>query len=159
MKWNEVDDDHKDLRPGYRCQTMIKPEVRYDVTAHDHRRFLRGAKLLAEMHFALGAEKVLLPFSSFPVAHNADELRAIDESSVPRRALELFTVHLMGTARMGGSADSSVVDASGEVWDLPGCYVADASLFPTAIGVNPQITIMALATRVAWRLELARKAA
>jgi choline dehydrogenase-like flavoprotein len=65
----------------------------------------------------------------------------------------------MGTARMGGSADSSVVDASGEVWDLPGCYVADASLFPTAIGVNPQITIMALATRVAWRLELARKAA
>jgi choline dehydrogenase-like flavoprotein len=135
------------------------PEVRYDVTAHDHRRFLKGVKLLAEMHFALGAEKVMLPFTSFPFAKNADELRALDESRIPRRALELFTVHLMGTARMGGSADSSVVDASGEVWDLPGCYVADASLFPTAIGVNPQITIMALATRVAWRLELARKAA
>ena len=78
---------------------------------------------------------------------------------MPRQSLELFTVHLMGTARMGGTAGSSVVDASGELWDLPGCYIADASLFPTAIGVNPQITIMALATRVAWRLELSRKAA
>ncbi len=135
------------------------PEVRYDVTAHDHRRFLKGVRLLAEMHFALGAEKVLLPFADYPIVTSADQLRAIDERRVPRRSLELFTVHLMGTARMGGSASSSVVDASGELWDLPGCYVADASLFPTAIGVNPQITIMALATRVAWRLELARKAA
>ena len=39
-------------------------------------------------------------------------------------------------------------------WDLPGCYVADASLFPTAVGVNPQVTIMALATRVAQRLQV-----
>ncbi|HEX4337552.1 MAG TPA: GMC family oxidoreductase [Polyangiaceae bacterium] len=135
------------------------PEARYDVTAQDHARFLRGVKLLAEMHFALGAERVLLPFTTFSVATSADELRAIDERRIPRSALELFTVHLMGTARMGGSRTTSVVDPSGELWDLPGCYVADASLFPTAIGVNPQITIMALATRVAWRLELARRAA
>ena len=40
----------------------------------------------------------------------------------------------------------------GEVWDLPGCYVADASLFPTAVGTNPQVTIMALATKVAHRM-------
>jgi choline dehydrogenase-like flavoprotein len=129
------------------------------VTSLDHHRFLKGVKLLAEMHFALGAERVMLPFTTLPEAKSADDLRAIDDKRVPRKALELFTVHLMGTARMGGSAASSVVDATGEVWDLPGCYVADASLFPTAIGVNPQITIMALATRVAWRLELARRAA
>jgi choline dehydrogenase-like flavoprotein len=135
------------------------PQVRYDVTALDHHRFLRGVKLLAEMHFALGAEKVLLPFSSFPAITKVDDLARLDESRVAREALELFTVHLMGTARMGSSPDTSVVSPTGEVWDLPGCYVADASLFPTAIGVNPQITIMALATRVAFRLELSRKAA
>jgi len=135
------------------------PDVHYDITAHDHHRFLKGVKLLAEMHFALGAERVLLPFAGFHFATSVDDLRAIDERRVPRHTLDLFTVHLMGTARMGGAASSSVVDASGEVWDLPGCYVADASLFPTAIGVNPQITIMALATRVAWRLELSRRAA
>ena len=58
----------------------------------------------------------------------------------------------MGTARMGSRPEESVVDLSGQLWDLPGAYVADASLFPTAIGVNPQITIMALATRIAGRL-------
>ena len=61
----------------------------------------------------------------------------------------------MGTARMGSRPADSVVDLSAQLWDLPGCYVADASLFPTAIGVNPQITIMALATRVAERISLA----
>ena len=135
------------------------PRIRYDVTALDHRRFLRGVKLLSEMHFALGAEKVLLPFSTFPVARSVDDLARLDESRVARDALELFTVHLMGTARMGSSPETSVVSPTGEVWDLPGCYVADASLFPTAIGVNPQITIMALATRVAFRLALSRRAA
>jgi choline dehydrogenase-like flavoprotein len=56
---------------------------------------------------------------------------------------------------MGSRPADSVVDLSAQLWDLPGCYVADSSLFPTAIGVNPQITIMALATRVAERLRLA----
>ena len=68
--------------------------------------------------------------------------------------MELFTVHMMGTCRMGSSPHDCVVNLDGELWDLPGCYVADASLFPTAVGVNPQVTIMALATRVAQRLRL-----
>lgn len=135
------------------------PEARYDVTPLDHARFVRGVKLLAEMHFEMGAERVLLPFTSHPVARSASDLRKLDERVVPRSELELFTVHLMGTARLGRTPEDSVVGPTGELWNLPGCYVADASLFPTAIGVNPQITIMALATRVAWRLSLQRAAA
>jgi choline dehydrogenase-like flavoprotein len=134
-------------------------EAHYEVTSTDHRRFLRGVKLLTEMHFALGAEKVFLPFSTIPVVDSMDELRRVDEKTVPRSALDLFTVHLMGTARMGADPRTSVVSPAGELWDLPGCYVADASLFPSPIGVNPQLTIMALATRVAARLELCRVAA
>lgn len=135
------------------------PYVRYDITPLDHQRFLRGIKLLAEMHFAMGAEKVMLPFFNQHSISSADEIGRIDELQKSPSTLELFTPHLMGTARMGSRPESSVVDTNGELWDLPGCYVADASLFPTAIGVNPQITIMALATRVAERLELARQAA
>ena len=135
------------------------PYVRYDITPLDHRRFLRGVKLLAGMHFEMGAEKVMLPFFNQPVANGPDDLAKIDELQKNPSTLELFTPHLMGTARMGARPESSVVNLQGEVWDLPGCYVADASLFPTAIGVNPQITIMALATRVAERIELARMAA
>jgi choline dehydrogenase-like flavoprotein len=125
---------------------------RYDITPLDFARFQKGVRLLAEMHFAMGATKVILPFSNFPVATEVDQLRRIDGPTITPEVLELFTVHLMGTARMGTRDSESVLNLAGELWDLPGCYVADASVFPTAIGVNPQVTIMALATRIAQRL-------
>jgi len=125
---------------------------RYDITAYDHARFLKGARLLAELHFLMGAEYVVLPFAQHPIATSIDDLSRLDVTTVPARSLELLTVHMMGTAAIGATPESSVVDPNGQLWDLPGCYVADASLFPTAIGRNPQITIMALATRVAHRL-------
>lgn len=128
--------------------------ARYDITWQDHARFLKGARLLAEMHFAMGAEMVLLPFANLPVARSADDLRRIDATQTKRKTLELFTVHMMGTACMGADPRRSVIDLGGQVWDLPGCYVADASIFPTAIGVNPQITIMAMATRIAERMAM-----
>ncbi len=126
--------------------------VRYDITEHDRVRFLRGSLAMAELWFEMGAEAVAMPFTDTPVAHSMDDVRAIDLDRIRRRHLELFTVHLMGTARMGARPDDSVIDLSGQLWDLPGCYVADASVFPTAIGVNPQVTIMAMATRIAGRM-------
>lgn len=57
--------------------------------------------------------------------------------------------HPMGTCRMGSSPDHSVVDAQGQVWDQPGLYVADASAFPSSLGINPALTAAAHATRVA----------
>lgn len=150
----------EDSTSGRVSRTLLgMPLVRYELTAYDHARFLKGVRLLATMHFEMGAEFVVLPFFNQPVARSVDELAKIDELQRDLTTLELFTPHLMGTARMGSRPSDSVVDLSGQVWDLPGLYVADASLFPTPLGVNPQITIMALATRVAERIELRRKAA
>jgi choline dehydrogenase-like flavoprotein len=129
---------------------LVIPE--YVITAHDHARFIKGVRLLCELHFAMGAEYVVLPFANRPIVRSANELASLHTSTIPRSSLELLTVHLMGTAAIGSRPDRSVVDLSGQLWDLPGCYVADASLFPSAVGRNPQITIMALATRVAHRL-------
>ena len=67
------------------------------------------------------------------------------------RNLDLFTPHLMGTARMGTRPADSVVDLSASSGISRG-VTSPMRLFPTAIGVNPQITIMALATHVASRL-------
>ena len=128
------------------------PISRYELTAYDHRRLIRATRLLAEMHFSMGAEKVLLPFANHHEATSMDDLKNVDEKRHPIDVCELFTVHMMGTARMGARPESSVVDLGGQVWDLPGCFVADASLFPTAIGVNPQVTIMAMASKVAQRV-------
>ncbi|MBU1918408.1 GMC family oxidoreductase, partial [bacterium] len=63
--------------------------------------------------------------------------------------LELLTVHVMGTVPMGSQAHNSVLNSYGAFHNVKGLYVADASVFPTSIGVNPQVTIMALATRTA----------
>ena len=62
------------------------------------------------------------------------------------------TSHLLGTCRMGRSPESSVVDADGRSWELPNLWVCDGSLFPTSGGVNPSLTIQALALRMADRI-------
>lgn len=60
--------------------------------------------------------------------------------------------HIMGSARMGGSERDSVCNPEGETWDVRGVYLADGSTFPTASGVNPMVTIEAIAHLNASRL-------
>jgi choline dehydrogenase-like flavoprotein len=144
----------EDSHAGSVSRSFGAPMAKYSITRYDHQRFLRGVRYLATLHFEMGAEKVILPFSNFHVASSVDDLAHIERTQRSRSTIELFTVHMMGTCAMGSRPESSVVDLDGQLWDLPGCYVADASLFPTAVGVNPQVTIMALATRVAQRLRL-----
>jgi choline dehydrogenase-like flavoprotein len=55
----------------------------------------------------------------------------------------------MGTARIGADPRTSVATPAGEAHDLPGLVIADASIFPTSLGVNPMITIMACARQIA----------
>jgi choline dehydrogenase-like flavoprotein len=63
------------------------------------------------------------------------------------------TSHLLGSCRMGDDPASSVVNADGRSWDIPNLWVCDGSLFPTTGGVNPSLTIQALALRCADRIE------
>jgi choline dehydrogenase-like flavoprotein len=68
------------------------------------------------------------------------------------------TSHLMGTCRMGDDPRTSVVNADGRSWDIPNLWVCDGSLFPTCGGVNPSLTIQALACRIGDRIAaLARR--
>ncbi len=63
------------------------------------------------------------------------------------------TSHILGTCRMGSDPSTSVVDAFGRSWDCPNVWICDGSLFPTAGGVNPSLTIQALACRMADHVE------
>jgi choline dehydrogenase-like flavoprotein len=102
--------------------------------------------------FAAGARRILLPFDGAPEVRDPAGLQDLLARAVPKKSIELFTVHLMGTARMSGDPRYGVVDSFGAFHGVPGLFVADASLFPTPIGVNPMETIMALVTRNAQRL-------
>jgi choline dehydrogenase-like flavoprotein len=62
------------------------------------------------------------------------------------------TSHLMGTCRMGDDPAASVVDRDGRSWDIPNLWICDGSLFPTAGGVNPSLTIQAIACRIGDRI-------
>jgi choline dehydrogenase-like flavoprotein len=63
------------------------------------------------------------------------------------------TCHLNGTARMGSDPHTSVVNADCRSWDIPNLWICDGSVFPTVGGVNPSLTIQAIAYRTADRIE------
>lgn len=130
----------------------LGPQVFYQLSDRDADRVVRGVAHSAELMFAAGARRVLLPFDGAPEVRDPGALRDAISRPAARRSLELFTVHLMGTARMSQDPRRGVTDSFGAFHGVPSLYVADASLFPTPIGVNPMETILALATRNAHRL-------
>jgi choline dehydrogenase-like flavoprotein len=82
-----------------------------------------------------------------------EDMERLDEiiprSGVLPGKISITSAHVMGGCRMGASAADSVTDSWGRVHGIPGLYVADGSLFPRCSRVNPYVTIMALADRVA----------
>lgn len=124
----------------------------YQLNSRDFEHALRATALLAEIYFAAGAKKVYLPFAHLHEIDTIDELRKIYEYPIRPSDLELMTVHVMGTCQMGVDPKRSVINTFGESHQISGLYVADASIFPTSIGVNPQESIMAFATRTAFHI-------
>lgn len=124
----------------------------YKLNQHDFHQAIRGTALLAEVFFAAGAKKCYLPFSGFNEIRSIDDIPKIYQQRIRPIDLEMLTVHVMGTARMGVNPKTSVVGPAGEFHNVTGLFVADASVFPTSIGVNPQVTIMAIATYTAHHI-------
>lgn len=121
----------------------------YQINMPDFHKAIRAVALLTEVFFSAGAKKCYLPFAGMHEIRSVDEIPLIFQRKFRPIDLELLTVHIMGTAQMGGDPFRSVVNPYGEFHNIKGLFVADASVFPTSIGVNPQVTIMAIATRTA----------
>ena len=68
------------------------------------------------------------------------------------RDLTLAAFHPLGTARADARREHGVVDPDLKLWDADGVYVCDGAVVPSSLGVNPQVTIMALSTRLAYHL-------
>ena len=133
------------------CGSVLGRMVRYDLAADDARRFKRGMLALAELYWAAGAHEVIVPVRGVPALRNGDS-GPLERHPVPPAAIKAMAFHPLGTARAGADPGRSVLAPDFAVRGFGGLYVSDASAVPGPLGVNPQITIMALATRLAFTL-------
>lgn len=125
--------------------------VTYQLGDRDAAMLVRGIALLCDLLFEAGARRIIPPFEGIGELRGPDDLVKLDPRRIPKSAMEVVTVHLMGTARMGADRSAAVCDSYGRVHDADRLMICDASLFPSPIGVNPAETIQALATRNAHR--------
>jgi choline dehydrogenase-like flavoprotein len=118
-----------------------RPLIRYDLVDADLRRFRYGLARMRELFEAAGAREVYLPLPD-----------GVSPEKARLRDLKLMAFHPLGTARADVRATHGVIDGNLQLHGASGVYVADGSAVPSSLGVNPQITIMALATRLAFGL-------
>src|SRR6185436_3926814 len=142
----------EDTSRGSVREVMGRPVIQYWLTEQDVSHIKRALDVLAQVFFAAGARRVHLPISGFEVLESPDELGALRRATLRPWDFDLSAYHPLGTARMGADPATSVVGPDHQVHDTAGLYVVDGAAVPTSLGVNPQITIMALATRAAEKI-------
>ncbi len=116
----------------------------YSLGDADRRTLLDGMRTMARLYFAAGATQVVVGAYGSTFVRSVEELDAALPDDIPAHDLALYAAHPMGTARMGPDPERSVVDPDGRVWGWDNLWVSDASVFPTSLGVNPQVTVMAM---------------
>ncbi len=112
-------------------------------------RLQEGAAVLAELLLRGGGREVLAGLGKCRFVRTMDEARAIRDLKLGPADYRIAAFHPLGTCRMGRSPEDSVVDFDHRVHGTDNLYVIDGSSVPTSLGVNPQVTIMAMATRAA----------
>jgi choline dehydrogenase-like flavoprotein len=107
--------------------------------------------------FGLRIPKVIFSYSENDRRLQRHAVRFMSQTLAAAGGYDIWTnykdtSHLLGTCRMGDDPETSVVNADGRSWDVPNLWICDGSLFPTSGGVNPSLTIQALACRAAARI-------
>jgi choline dehydrogenase-like flavoprotein len=126
-----------------------RPVIRYHIGDELHALTLRSLSMLAEILLRGGAEEVALGVRGLPPVRTLDEARALPARGIGRRDVPLIGFHPLGTCAVGTSPHTGVVDQDNQVFGWDGLYVVDGASVPSSLGVNPQITIMAMALRAA----------
>lgn len=127
-----------------------RPIIDYHLSSYDAQHLRIGIEGMARILEAAGARRIVLGHAQLvdyePGRSTVEDyMRAVDEAGFGPGRLSVFSFHQMGSARMGGSADDSACNPDGQLWDEQNVVVCDASTFPTASGVNPMVTIEAIA--------------
>ncbi len=131
------------------------PILHYTVHPEVKTSLIKALRKSAEILFAAGCEKVVLPGSSKNPLLKSDLENIstyVNENTLVFERSPLSSAHPQGGSRMGTSPENSVTDLSGKVWGTKNVYIADASLFPTSVKVNPYETVMLLSRYVSEQI-------
>ncbi len=141
----------KDEHPGRVTYSrwLKGPLVTYSLGPLEVERLRKGIALAARAFLAAGAERLHFAVHGWEELSGRADVDRFAKAKLAATDFELAAFHPLGTCRMGTDRKKSVVDPFGETHDVPGLWIVDGSVLPSSLGVNPQITIMALATRSA----------
>ncbi len=126
--------------------------ARYDLSKQTLARLRLGASRLAEVLIQGGGKEVFLGVGPHDRITTVDQARALEHANMRSMDFNLLGAHPLGTCKMGTDETNGVVDPEHRVFGTDNLYVVDGSTVPSSLGVNPQLTIMAMALRAGERL-------
>src|SRR5215213_8795033 len=129
------------------------PKVVYNLAPKTIDDMARGMAILAKMWFSIGAKSVVTSHRDMPELRTKADIPMLKDAVRNNPdGLMIGSAHPKGGNKMGSNKEECVVDSDCKVYGFENLYVCDASVFPTALGVNPQLTVMALATITANKI-------
>jgi choline dehydrogenase-like flavoprotein len=134
-------------RPGRVKATAAGPEIRYKPAAKDLHRIVDGLKLLGGAYLAAGATRIMPATFMFHEFRSVGEMDTLDRYVRDNADILLTTAH-----PQGGNAVGDVVDEHFRARGFENLYVTDASVFPSSVTVNPQMTVFGMAWLAANRI-------
>jgi choline dehydrogenase-like flavoprotein len=133
------------VRPG----PTRSPLITYDLNADAVAKFRRGIAILSELFFEAGAKRVMPMIAGMEELDGPGDIARLKSMSLLPGDLDLTAYHPLGSCRIGVDSRTSVLGPDHEAHECSGLYVTDGSAVPSPLGVNPQMTIMAMALRAA----------
>ncbi|MBN1637286.1 MAG: hypothetical protein JW920_12275 [Deltaproteobacteria bacterium] len=128
------------------------PLIYYNLNRDEMQRLIKAMNILCEVFFAAGAQYLMMPTLDDPFVKSKDDMQRIRDRQWKPRDLLLSAYHPLGTARIGHTNHDSAINTNYECHNVPGLFVVDGSSVPGSLGVNPQLTIMAMATQAANKI-------
>ena len=130
-----------------------RKRIEYDLDDRDFESMREALRGTARIYFAAGAHRVYLPTTRRTTIESADQIDSVVNSlQNGKHMYRLSSYHPQGTMRMGADRTKSVVGPDGLCHDLDNVYVPDASLFPSSLLVNPQVTVYTMASYISDRI-------
>jgi choline dehydrogenase-like flavoprotein len=131
-----------------------RKQIDYDLDDRDFESLREALRGLARIYYAAGAKRVFLPTTRRTTIERESDIDSVVNSLTNgKHKYRLTSYHPQGTMRMGADPATSVVGPDGRCHDLDNVYVPDASLFPSSIMVNPQVTVYGMASYIADQIK------